>query len=211
MSGSQPRPAGLSFLKGLVLIVVIGQLLFGLYLLQRRFDQRFGSYRATEEILYIDNGIALKKVLLGFESIAADLYWLRAIQYFGGKRLEEENKDFDLLEPLLNVTTDLDPHLKIVYRYGAVFLSEPFPRGQGEPRKGVRLVQKGIANNPDLWRFYIDKGFIYYWYLDDPQKAAEIFMEGSEIEGAPYWMVATAGRMLTESGDRQTAWRENAR
>jgi hypothetical protein len=202
---SRAQRSRLSPLKTVVLLVVITQIFFALYLMQRRFDQRFGEYRATEEILYIDDGLALKKVLIGFESIAADLYWLRTVQYFGGKRLEAENKRFDLLEPLLNITTDLDPHLKIAYRYGAVFLSEAFPRGQGEPLKGIRLVDKGIANNPELWRLYLDKGFICYWYLKDPKKAAGIFMEGSEIEGAPYWLVAMAGRLLTEGGDRKTA------
>jgi tetratricopeptide (TPR) repeat protein len=196
---------GFSRLQTCILIVVVTQLFTAVFLLQRHFDRRFGNYRATEEILYIDNGVALKKALMGFESIAADLYWLRTVQYFGGKRLEAENKNFDLLEPLLNITTDLDPKLKIAYRYGAVFLSESFPRGQGAPLRGVRLMDKGIANNPENWRFYLDKGFIYYWYLKDYKKAAEVFLAGSELPGAPYWMIATAGRMLTAGGDRQTA------
>jgi hypothetical protein len=193
-----------------VILSLVFVLLFVVYLLQSRFDERFGNYRATEEILYIDNGQALKKVLFGFDSLAADIYWLRTIQYFGGKRLEATNKRFDLLEPLLNITTDLDPHLKIAYRYGAIFLSEEFPRGQGDPFKGILLVDKGIANNPEHWRFYLDKGFIYYWYLKDYKKAAEVFLEGSKLPGAPYWMQATAARALTVGGERQTArelWR----
>jgi tetratricopeptide (TPR) repeat protein len=202
---SSGNTQGPSRLQTTILIIVVTQLLFAVFLLQRRFDRQFGDYRATEEILYIDNGVALKKALIGFESIAADLYWLRTVQYFGGKRLEADNKDFDLLEPLLDITTDLDPKLKVAYRYGAVFLSEAFPRGQGAPLKGVRLIDKGIANNPEHWRFYLDKGFIYYWYLKDYKKAAEVFLAGSELPDAPYWMIATAGRMLTAGGDRETA------
>jgi hypothetical protein len=175
------------------------------YWLQVRIDERFGIYRATEEILYIEDGELLRKALLGYDNLAADLYWLRTIQYFGGKRVYEPDKRFDLLEPLLQITTDLDPNLNIAYSYGAIFLSEPFPKGPGLPIKGIELVDKGIRNNPDRWRLYLDKGFIYFWYLKDYKKAGEVFLEGSKLPGAPYWMVATASRAITRGGDRETA------
>jgi len=181
-------------------------LLFGaVYAIQSRIDKSVGPYRATEEILYVDSGNAMKRVLLGFDNLAADLYWLRTVQYFGGKRLQVTNKNYDLLEPLLNITIELDPDFKIAYSYGATFLSEPFPMGAGLPSKGIEIIDKGIARHPDYWRFYLDKGFIYFWFLRDYEKAAEVFLEGSKLPGAPYWMVATAGRTLTRGGDRETA------
>jgi tetratricopeptide (TPR) repeat protein len=180
--------------------------LFGLvFLVQSRIDAAFGEYRATEEILYVENGELLKHATVGFENLVADLYWLRAVQYFGGKRLEVTNKNYDLLQPLLDITISLDPNFKIAYTYGATFLSEPFPMGAGRPLEGIELIDKGIANHPDYWRFYLDKGFVYYWYLQDYEKAAQVFLEGSKIEGAPYWMVATAGRALARGGDRETS------
>jgi hypothetical protein len=62
-----------------------------------------------------------------------------------------------------------------------------------------------MQNHPEYWRFYLDKGFIYFWHLKDCERAAEVFLEGSEIPGAPYWMVTTAGRTLGGCGDRDTA------
>ncbi len=191
--------------KGILLIVVLAQLLAAVALLQWSIDQRFGEYRVTEEILYVDDGETLKKVLLGFESIASDLYWLRTVQYFGGQRLDATDKRFELLEPLLDITTTLDPHLRIAYTYGATFLAEGWPRGAGDPLKALQLIDKGIRNNPDHWRFHLDKGFIYFWFLADYEKAAEIFLEGSKLPDAPYWMVATAGRTLARGGERETA------
>ncbi|HXV61090.1 MAG TPA: hypothetical protein VEK15_10380 [Vicinamibacteria bacterium] len=191
-------------------VFLIAALLFAVYLIQVRIDESFGEYRATEEILYVESGETLKKVTLGFENLVADLYWLRTVQYFGGKRRQVTNKNYALLEPLLRITTDLDPDFKIAYTYGSTFLSEPFPSGAGLPIKGIELIDRGIANHPDYWRFYLDKGFIYFWYLKDYHKAAEIFLEGSKIEGAPYWMVATASRTLTKGGEREVArelWR----
>ena len=181
-------------------------LLFGaVYGVQSRIDKSFGQYRAAEEMLYLDRGQAMKRVLLGFDNVTADLYWLRTVQYFGGKRLAETNKDYRLLEPLLNITIELDPDFKIAYSYGATFLSEPFPTGAGLPSKGIEIIDKGIARHPEHWRFYLDKGFIYFWFLNDYEKAAEVFLEGSKLPGAPYWMVATASRMATRGGDRETA------
>ena len=123
------RPRPIPTVAVIVLAFVFSQLFVCLYFLQSRIDERFGEYRSTEEILYIEDGELLKKVLLGFDNVAADLYWLRTVQYFGGKRLRDPEKRFDLLEPLLDITTDLDSHLKIAYSYGAVFLSEPLPEG----------------------------------------------------------------------------------
>jgi hypothetical protein len=186
----------------LIAVVVLIALV---YATQAKIDKTFGEYRSTEEILYVENGEVLKKVLVGFDNLAADIYWLRTVQYFGGKRLQLTNKNYDLLEPLLRITTTLDPNFKIAYSYGATFLSEPFPFGAGLPVKGIELIETGIKNHPDYWRFYLDKGFIYYWYLQDYEKAAETFLEGSKLPGAPYWMVGTAGRALTEGGHRDTA------
>lgn len=181
-------------------------LLFGaLYGIQSHIDRSLGPYRATEEILYVDRGDAMKRMLLGFDNVAADLYWLRTVQYFGGKRLDATNKDYRLLEPLLNITIELDPNFKIAYSYGATFLSEPFPAGAGQPEKGIEIIDKAIERHPEHWRFYLDKGFIYFWFLHDYEKAAEVFLAGSELPGAPYWMIATATRTLTLGGDRETA------
>ncbi|MGH9460085.1 MAG: hypothetical protein ACRD1X_02625 [Vicinamibacteria bacterium] len=192
------------FSKGIV-VAVLAALFAAVTVIQRRIDERFGEYRITEEILYVDNGEALKKVLLGFESIASDLYWLRTVQYFGGQRLESTEKRFELLGPLLDITTTLDPHLRIAYTYGATFLAEEWPRGAAEPLKALELIDKGIRNNPDHWRFYLDKGFIYFWFLQDYAKAADVFLAGSKLPDAPYWMVATAGRTLARGGERGTA------
>ena len=173
--------------------------------LQAHIDEAFGLYRSTEEILYVDDPVVLKRALVGFENVAADLYWLRTIQYFAGTRRVETGKRFDLLEPLLRITVTLDPDFKIAYTYGATFLAEPAPIGAGVPQKAAALIDDGIRQHPDHWRFYMDKGFIYYWHLRDFERAAEIFLEGSQIPGAPFWMRGMAGRALAQGGDRETA------
>ena len=37
----------------------------------------------------------MKRLFPGFESLAADVYWLRTVQYFGGERAFAAEKRFD--------------------------------------------------------------------------------------------------------------------
>src|SRR5260370_42680589 len=85
-----------------------------------------------------------------------------------------------LLEPLLNITTQLDPHLIPAYEFGGTFLSAKPPQGAGVPQKAVELVEYGIRNNPGDWHLYYDLGFIYYMDLKDYRGAANAFMRGSQ-------------------------------
>ena len=79
-----------------------------------------------------------------YNALAADLYWIRAIQYYGGtkRRLAEQHvgpapppllaavatTEYRLLYPLLDLTTTLDPLFNIAYRFGAIFLAEAVSR-----------------------------------------------------------------------------------
>ena len=60
---------------------------------------------------------------------------MRAVVYYGGSaQCGAENgttANFDLLYPLLDLVTSLDPHFKVAYRFGAMFLTEPYPGGPG--------------------------------------------------------------------------------
>ena len=121
--------------RGLALLLVL--LLPAVPWTQAQVDRRAGEFRAQEEVLYLWSGTQVKRLFPGFEGLAADIYWLRTVQYFGGQRLFAAHKRFELLRPLIDVTTTLDPRLEIAYRYGAIFLSEPPPTGAGRPREGV--------------------------------------------------------------------------
>ena len=103
--------------------------------------------------------------MLSFDALAADVYWIRTIQHYGRDRRSARTDDrFELLQPLLDLTTTLDPHFNIAYRFGAVFLAEPPPSGPGRPDQAIALLQKGLRDNPDRWQYAFDIGFIYYWH-----------------------------------------------
>jgi hypothetical protein len=126
-----------------------------------------------------------------------DFYWTRVVQFYGNKHMRG-NANLELLWPLLDITTTLDPNLVPAYRFGAVFLSQRAPAGAGRPDLAVQLIQRGIKANPDQWRLYEDLGFVYYFDLKDYPKASEAFLEGSKNPNALVWMKVMAARIAAE-------------
>ena len=161
---------------------------------------------AAQQILYVRSPQALKRLVLGFDALAADVYWIRAVQYYGGRRREVGGaRRYELLYPLLDITTSLDPYFSIAYRFGAIFLSEAYPGGAGRPDQAIALLQKGITAQPGKWHYYHDIGFIHYWSLGDPVGAAEWMRRAGAQPGAPLWLTSLAAAMLTKGNDRASA------
>ena len=157
-----------------------------------------------EEILYIPSPKVLKRMSLGYTGLAADVYWTRAVQYFGNKH-HLGARNYDLLAPLLEITTYLDPQLVVAYEYGSNFLAPAPPNGAGMPRRAIDLQEYGIRNNPNEWRLYYQLGFIYYMDLQDYKGATEAFVRGTRVPNAHPFLKLMAGRMAEHAGDLQTA------
>jgi hypothetical protein len=172
-------------------------------LLLRRLDQ-MRSGATLEEVLYVSSPKALKKMSLGYDGLLADIYWTRAVQYFGSKH-HAGARSFQLLAPLLEITTTLDPQLLSAYDYGASFLAAQPPNGAGMPERAIELEEFGIRNNPNEWRLYYNEGFIRYMELKDYAGAAEVFARGARVPNAHPFMAILAGRMAEHAGDQQMA------
>ena len=56
-----------------------------------------------------------------------------ALRRRNGCRRPSTCRTYALLYPLLDLTTTLDPYFSIAYRFGAIFLGEPYPGGPGRP------------------------------------------------------------------------------
>lgn len=178
--------------------------------LQRWMDQQRGSRAVIEESLYITSGKTLRRLSLGYHSFVADVYWLRAIQYFGGKlgnktsRGEQVNINnvselgLDLLHPFLSLTSELDPKFIQPIRFGAVFLPDI------NPEKAIEYVKQGIENNPQEWRLYQDLAYIY-WQQKRFQEAAATYEKGTQLPDAPGWFKTMQAVMVMGGGDRTTS------
>lgn len=191
-----------TILKTCIAILVVAWLV--IVPVQRVIDQGVKPQGGPREVLYAPDSKFLRALCLGHEGLLADIYWTRAVQYFGRKRIDQ-SPELDLLGPLLRIATTLDPQLIIAYRFGAIFLSEKPPRGAGKPEEALQLLRKGIVANPDYWRFWHDLGFIYYWDLKDYATAARVYLAGSHQPGAQIWMKVMAASIAREGGAESTS------
>ena len=162
--------------------------------------------RLEEEKLYV-TGAAARRMSLSFNGLIADWYWMRSLQYVGRKVIAQGDKfqldnlsalDLKLLYPLLDTATTLDPQFIAVYEYGGVVL----PSISDED--AIKLLKKGIENNPSEWRLFHHLGYIH-WQRKDYKEASAIYDAGAKLPTAPVWMQAMSARMLAEGGSRATA------
>ena len=159
------------------------------------------------ELLYVRSPAVLKRAAAGYDAIAADVYWIRALQHFGEERLSppSHKRSYSLLYPLLDLTTTLDPYFSIAYRFGSIFLGEPYPGGPGRPDLAIALLQKGLAAQPGKWQYMQDLGFVYYWHMRDYRSAASWFQRAADVPGAPSWLRPLAAVTLAEGGHRDAS------
>src|SRR5579862_1426306 len=197
----------------LLILIIVGSLL-ALYPLQKKIESYSASARGQhEELMFLPAESQFTRFAGGYSGLLAAIYWTRAVQYYGRHRLAH-SKDYALLGTLLDMTTELDPHMLVAYRFGSIFLAGRPPEGAGNPQQAIYLLQRGIVANPDYWRMWEDLGFIYYWDMKDYAHAARAFQTGAERPGALPWMRVMAASVAAAGGEIQTSrilWTEIAR
>jgi hypothetical protein len=205
MSGSDLKTASRGKNRLVWITLVVAPVLFAaIAALQLSIDARTRSLASEKQELLLRSGPLVKKLSLGYDPLLGDIYWTRVVQYYG-ERVGKPHAEFDLLWPLLDLTTALDPRLLPAYRFGAIFLSEPPPIGAGRTDLAIELVKRGIAANPDVWLLDFDLGFLYYWRLKDYPNAAATYLAGSRVPNAPAWLKLLAARVADKGSSIETS------
>ena len=194
--------------RDLLLLLLVAAGLAACFALTRWLDARraaadpFASY----EELYLKPETA-RRMSLAFNGLAADWYWLRSLQYVG-RKMDAYKERFSIddlsplgvrrLAPLLEQATALDPQFMAAYEFGAVVLPSI------DREAAVRLIQKGIRENPREWRLHHHLGYIH-WQAGRFQEASEAYEAGARQPGAPRWMDAMTAQMKAQGGSREVA------
>src|SRR5437667_10704491 len=117
---------GIRFLHAIGVIAIAVALLAGAAQLQALRETAYPQVVAEEEdTLSVTSGAVLRRLTGAYNALAADAYWVRAIQYYGGtKRRLAQNPlapeapptiaaidagEYRELYPMLDITTSLDP------------------------------------------------------------------------------------------------------
>jgi hypothetical protein len=168
--------------------------------LQNWLDENRQGLEAPEEILYFADGEAVKRFALGYDALLADVYWMRAIQFFGRKVIEnpgvlsERSRELALLYAMIDVSTTLDPHYIEPYRFGGYFVHDYVDKNAG-----LDLLEKGVRNNPGAFHLHLDLAYLY-WIDGNCARASEIYLAASKLPGAPPWVRDLSATILADCG-----------
>jgi len=176
----------------------------GIWRLQHSIDAQLTALHEEQDEVVLSSPKIVKAMSLEYAPLVADIYWTRVVQYYGS-RSERRQETLESLWPLLDLATTLDPNLLPAYRFGSTFLAEPKPAGAGQPEHAVELLQRGIKQNPEQWRLYQDLGNVYYFALNDNEKASRAYLDGSNVPGAAPWMKLMAARIVERGDTRETS------
>ena len=176
----------------------------------RHGSQVVPAPRPLEELSYYPSGEHLRPAALGHAESAADLAWVRAVQYYGEHRYTDNR--FVRMEHVFEILTTLAPHFLPAYVFGSFALEQEghdFPAAE-------RLMQKGLSENPRSGELAFEAGFLYFVKPGerDYRQAARYFSQAARQTDAPPQAARFAAFSGQQSGDLSTAyelWAEVAR
>lgn len=165
---------------------------------------------ALEELSYYPSGAHLEPATLGHAESAADLAWLRAVQYYGGHRSTDNR--FVRMEHVFDILTTLAPHFIPAYVFGSFALEQE----GGDFPAAERLMLKGLRANPRSGELAFEAGFLYFVRpgARDFRSAARYFGQAARQADAPPEAARFAAFAEQQSGDVGVAyelWQQVAR
>lgn len=136
---------------------------------------------------------------LSFDSIAADLFWIRFIQALPSRTADERLGSH--LATQLRSVVELDPNFTSAYTSGTLLLNVIGDR----PCEALRILDEGIRRKPADWRIRFQAGFLCYNELSDAACAAKHLRAAAASPDAPGWLPGLVGRLLAEASQVDAA------
>jgi hypothetical protein len=170
-------------MKRLAAMVLAAVAAFGsMAAIQHRLDA-MRSPQPEDELLYLPNENLLEHFTAGMSGVIADILWIRCLLYTG-KHFRGDH-DFTWLNHMCEMTTRLDPYFVDAHRYGGVFLAML----RADDDACIRLLQKGMVNNPDAWELPYEIAMTYLLNRpnqpDSPEQAARYLAMAIKTGKAP--------------------------
>lgn len=153
----------------------------------------------------VPSALAARLSFAGDRILAADIYWLKALQYFGDGRnrdAQRDNHSFEKLSPMLELVTMLDPRDCTVYRAAGLMLtsSERFDLETAD-----RLLERGLQPCADDWYIPFVLAFNKYYFEWKPDEAGRLMSLAAQRPEAPEFLGDLAVRLLSHVGDLDAA------
>lgn len=186
-----------------VLILILLGSCAGFVILKSAVDRIPRQKIPGASIIYIPSGKFLKYATLGYSSLAADLIYLWAIQYYSTYTVVDRFKN---LEHIFSIISELDPRYTDPYEVGALIAAYE----ARDLNLAYKILDLGLAKNPDQWLFPFEAGH-YAQMAKDYETAKRYYEKAMRIPGAPEItkrLYAAAGFKAMDLKASWEMWRE---
>jgi tetratricopeptide (TPR) repeat protein len=182
----------------LALVVVLLASCAGLMTLKSVLDGVPREKIPGASIIYIPSGKFLKYATLGYSSMAADLIYLWAIQYYSTYTVVDR---FQNLEHIFSIIAELDPRYTDPYEVGALIAVYEAK----DLNLAYKILDLGLAKNPDQWIFPFEAGH-YAQIAKDYETAKRYYEKTVRIPGAPEIVKRLYAATGFKTMDLKTSW-----
>lgn len=182
-----------------LLVIVLLAAAAGLVVLKAATDRIVREKLPGSSIIYIPSGKFLKYAAFGYRSLAADLIYLWAIQYYSTPTIDDR---FDHLDHVFAIINELDPRYQDPYEVGALIAVQE----ARDVRTAFAILDRGAANNPDQWVYPFNAGHIALMTIKDYALAEKYFEQCMKIPGAPEFVERLRANAIFKKGDLKTSW-----
>lgn len=108
------------------------------------------SFDGVVPLEYLPSGETARALALGHRPALADVFWIRAVLYFGGEM--SQRQQFEWLQQYIEVVTALDPDFKDIYQWGGmVFILRQEEVQIEDVRMANAILEQGTERFPDNW------------------------------------------------------------
>jgi tetratricopeptide (TPR) repeat protein len=198
------RPAGLKRGSASLLLVGLVFLLCAGFVSLKAAIERIPRKKIPgASIIYIPSGKYLKFATFGYSSLAADLVYIWAIQYYSTFTIVDR---FQNLEHIFSIIAELDPHYTDPYEIGSLIAITEAK----DVQLAYNILDLGLAKNPDQWIFPFEAGHIAQ-RVGDFETARKYYEKAKNIPGAPdiaKRLYAAAGFKVMDLKESWETWLE---
>ncbi len=149
-------------------------------------------------VIYLPSGKYLKYATLGYSTLAADLIYIWAIQYYSTPTIVDR---FQNLFHIFSIIAELDPRFTDAYEVGALIAAYE----DKNLELAFRVLDLGLEKNPDQWYFPFLAGH-YAQLAKDYETARKYYERAMKIEGSPDILKRLYAASSFRIMDLKTAW-----
>jgi len=194
-----PVPAAPSRDRTWLGLIVLALIFAASTWLVRQADQVKPADWNEDRLTYLPSGKLLKPLVLDYDEAVGDIFWIQAMIYFADAYLSGKSDTW--LGHMLDIVTQLNPHLYQAYEFSGVVL----PKSKGQIRQSLLVLDRGIGQYPKDWRLRVYGAMARLGLDSDYVAAAEYLRPVTLDPDVPNHIRTLCATFLSKGGGRKVA------